>query len=83
MAEKIRPCMGGIVRHSWYFIRNVEQVELGPSSGSFKLRGRYGCRNPGCAARKYGPPQTTKEPGDTSPLLDVIERLSGQSGGKE
>lgn len=54
MAAKIRPCLGGIVKHSWQFIRNVNVTTYLGHSAHIALKGRYRCRN-GCGAIKYGP----------------------------
>jgi hypothetical protein len=67
MAEKLRPCLGGIVRHSWQFLRNVEltSTTVRPSGTTVHVRvkGRYRCQH--CAAIKYGQSQfvlSTPEP---------------------
>ena len=53
MAAKLRPCLGGIVKHSWQFIRNVNVTTYLGHSAHIALKGRYRCRN-GCGAIKYG-----------------------------
>lgn len=55
MRTKLRPCLGGIVKHSWEFVRNVNVTTYnsrGEVTG-FSLKGRYRCRN-GCGAHKTG-----------------------------
>lgn len=59
MAEKIRPCLGGVVRHSWQFLRNVEQTTatIRPTGTTVHVRvkGRYRCTH--CGAIKLGQSQ--------------------------
>lgn len=71
MAEKIRPCLGGIVRHSWLFLRNVEltSTTIRPSGTTVHVRfkGRYRCQH--CGAVKYGQSQfvpSEPQPADTA-----------------
>ena len=55
MSTKTRPCLGGIVKHSWEWVRNVN-VKSYNTRGivtCISVKGRYRCRN-GCGAHKYG-----------------------------
>lgn len=59
MAQKIRPCMGGVIRHSWQFLRNVEQttttIRPGSTTVHVRVKGRYRCQH--CNAIKLGQSQ--------------------------
>lgn len=60
MSNKIRPCMGGLIRHSWEWIRNVDVTSYntrGQVTG-ISLKGRYRCRH--CYALKTGAFQMTQ-----------------------
>ncbi len=69
MASKTRPCLGGIAKHSWEWVRNVS-VSTYKSNGDLagiSLKGRYRCRN-GCGAIKHGSfvPSDAQAPAGTS-----------------
>lgn len=69
-----KPCTQG-ARHTWAWLKNVTNSQIGGRGASFSLRGVYRCA---CGAKKVGAPNHNAP----SPLNDLVEALANPQGGR-